>query len=163
MRQAIVAQVITEGLSPVADSWFAPNVANRKDVESSIPQYPYATARALALMAEAGWVRGSDGLLARAGTGEKFELEIRNRPGSATEREIVVLNDYWKGIGVAGTVSPGTPSLVNDRTWLALFPGIQASRLDGPDAYNTRRTHSRAIASEANRWAGRCRPRSRSR
>jgi peptide/nickel transport system substrate-binding protein len=150
-----MAQVITEGLSPVADSWFAPGVPERREVESSIPQYPYDPARAQALFAEAGWVRGGDGVLTRQGSGERFELEVRNRPGSATEREIVVINDYWKAMGVAGTVSPGTPSLVNDRTWLALFPGVQVSRLEAPDAYNTRRTHSRAIASEANRWAGR--------
>ena len=149
------AQVLMAGLSPVADSWFPPNDAQRREVEAFIPQYPYDPARATQLMAEAGWIRGADGVLTRQDTGERFDLELRNRPGSATERELVVVNDYWKAIGVAGTVAPGTPSMVNDRTWLATYPGIQISRLEAPDAYNTRRTHSRAIASPANRWAGR--------
>jgi ABC-type transport system substrate-binding protein len=107
------------------------------------------------LLVDAGWVRGGDGVLARRDSGERFELQVRNRPGSATEREIVVLNDYWKSVGVAGTVVPPTPSQVNDREWLATYPGVQMSRLEAPDAYNTRRTHTRTIAAPANRWSGR--------
>jgi peptide/nickel transport system substrate-binding protein len=149
-----MAQVITEGLSPVADSWFAPSDPARKDVEATIPQFPYDPNRAVQLLAEAGWVRGGDGILARS-DGERFEMQLRNRPGSATEREVVVVNDYWKSLGVAGSVVPATPSQVNDREWLATYPGVQISRLEAPDAYNTRRTHSRTIAGPANRWAGR--------
>src|SRR6266542_769236 len=77
------ANVLMAGLSPVADSWFPPNDPQRKDVEASIPQYPYDTARATQLLGEAGWVRGGDGVLARQDTGERFDLELRNRPGSA--------------------------------------------------------------------------------
>jgi len=151
----VMAQVITEGLSPVADSWFAPSDPARKDVEAVIPQFPFDTNRAVQLLGEAGWVRGADGVLARQDTGERFEMQVRNRPGSATEREVVVVNDFWKSVGVAGSVVPATPSQVNDREWLATYPGVQISRLEAPDAYNTRRTHSRAIAAPANRWAGR--------
>jgi peptide/nickel transport system substrate-binding protein len=150
-----VAGVITEGLSPTADSWLSPSDPLRKDVEASIPQYPYNVDRAQRLLAEAGWLRGGDGVVVRQDTGERFELEVRNRPGSATERELVVVADYWKAVGVVANVVPGAPSRVTDREWLATYPGVQLSRLETEDAYNTRRLHSRAIAAPANRWAGR--------
>jgi peptide/nickel transport system substrate-binding protein len=150
-----MAQVITEGLSPVADSWFAPSNPLRKDIESAIPQYPFDVARSQQLLTQAGWTRGSDGVLVNQSTGDRFQLDVRNRPGSATERELVVLADYWKAIGIASTVTPPAPNLVSDREWLATYPGVQVSRLEAEDAFNTRRTHTRAVAGPANRWAGR--------
>jgi peptide/nickel transport system substrate-binding protein len=150
-----MAQVMTEGLAPIADSWISPSDPLRRHVEAAIPQFPYDPNRAQQLLANAGWVRGPDGVLARSDSGERFELEIRNRPGSATERELVLVADFWKAVGVAGTVTPGGVNLVSDREWLATYPGVQVSRLETEDAYNTRRTHSRAIAAPSNRWAGR--------
>jgi len=150
-----MAQVITEGLSPVADSWFAPTNPLRAEVESAIPQYPYDVARAQQLLTQAGWVRGSDGVLVNQTSGDRFQLDVRNRPGSATERELVVLADYWKALGLSTMITPPAPNLVSDREWLATYPGIQVSRLESEDAFNTRRTHTRAIAGPANRWAGR--------
>jgi peptide/nickel transport system substrate-binding protein len=153
-RQAM-AQVITEGLAPVADSWIPPAHPLRKEVESAIPQYPYDVGRAQQLLTESGWVRGSDGILVNQANGERFEFDLRNRPGSATERELVVIADYWKALGLATTITPPAPNLVSDRQWLATYPGVQVSRLETEDAFNTRRLHSRAIAAPANRWAGR--------
>ncbi len=63
--------------------------------------------------------------------------------------------DFWKNVGLAPTVSPGSPSLTTDRVWLATYSGVQISRLETEDAFNTRRTHTRAIAGPENRWAGR--------
>jgi peptide/nickel transport system substrate-binding protein len=150
-----MAQVITEGLSPVADSWYAPNSPLRKEVESAIPQYPFDLNRSQQLLTQAGWVRGTDGILANQASGERFQMDFRFRPGSATERETLVLADYWKAVGVSATVTPPAPNLVNDREWLATYPGIQISRLETEDAFNTRRLHTRAVAGPANRWAGR--------
>jgi len=153
--RSAMAQVMTEGLAPIADSWIGPSDPLRRQVEASIPQFPYDPSRAQRVLADAGWVRGSDGVLVRQDSGERFEMEIRNRPGSATERELVLVADFWKTVGLAGSVTPGGANLVSDREWLATYPGVQVSRLETEDAYNTRRTHSRAIAAPANRWAGR--------
>ena len=150
-----MAQVITEGLSPVADSWFAPNNPQRKEVESAIPQYPFDVNRAQQLLNQAGWVRGGDGVLVNQANGERFQLDVRFRPGSATEREIVVLADYWKAVGLSATLTPPAPNQVSDREWLATYPGVQVSRLETEDAFNTRRLHTRAVAAPANRWSGR--------
>lgn len=153
--RAAMAQVITEGLSPTADSWIAPSNPLRSSVESAIPQYPFDVTQAQRILTEVGWVRGADGILVHQRSGERFELDVRNRPGSATERELVVAADYWKVLGIAPHVSPGTPALVSDRFWVSTYPGVQISRLDAEDAFNTRRTHTRAISNPENRWSGR--------
>jgi ABC-type transport system substrate-binding protein len=111
--------------------------------------------RAQQLLTQAGWTRGSDGVLVNQANGERFQIDLRNRPGSATERELVVIADFWKAVGLSTTITPPAPNLVSDREWLATYPGIQVSRLETEDAFNTRRTHTRAIAGPANRWAGR--------
>jgi peptide/nickel transport system substrate-binding protein len=153
--RSVLAQVVTDGLSPVADSWFAPASPIRKDVEASIPQYPYDPSRAGPLMAQGGWVRGPDGVLVHSESGDRFELDLRTRPGSGSQRELVVLADQWKAIGVAPTVTTTPLSLVGDREYLATYPAIQTSRLEADDAFNGRRLHTKNVAAPANRWSGR--------
>jgi peptide/nickel transport system substrate-binding protein len=151
----VLAQVVTDGLSPVADSWLTPSNPDRKDLEASIPQYPYDPSRAGPLMAQAGWTRGPDGVLVNGETGERFELDLRTRPGSGSQRELVVLADQWKPIGVAAAVTTTPPALVGDREYLATYPGIQTSRLEAEDAVTGRRLGTKNIAAPANRWSGR--------
>jgi peptide/nickel transport system substrate-binding protein len=153
--RSVLAQVVTDGLSPVADSWFTPANPTRRDVEASIPQYPYDTSRSGPLLARAGWTRGPDGILVHADSGERFELDLRTRPGSGSQRELAVLDDQWRAIGVAPTVTTTPPALVGDREYLATYPGIQTSRLEAEDAANGRRLHTKNIATPANRWSGR--------
>jgi peptide/nickel transport system substrate-binding protein len=150
-----LAQVVTDALSPVADSWLAPTNPLRKELEASIPQYPHDPSRAGPLMAQAGWVRGSDGILVNPESGDRLELDLRTRPGSGSQRELFVLADQWSAIGVAPIVTTTPPTLVGDREYLATYPGIQTSRLESEDASNGRRLHTRNIAAPGNRWSGR--------
>jgi len=148
-----VAEVAYKGLSPVADSWIAPSSPIRREVESSIPRYPHDPAVALQLMAQAGWVRGADGILVHRESGDRFELDLRSRSGR--HRELLVLADQWKAIGIEPTVTTIPPARIGDREYLATWPGVSTSRLETNDTVNTRRLHSQDIAGPANRWAGR--------
>src|SRR5262249_19623280 len=76
IRHQTPTDVTAGGLAPVADSWYAPNDPVRKDVEAFIPPFPYDLQRAQQLMTQAGWVRGSDGVLVHQGSGDRFEIEI---------------------------------------------------------------------------------------
>ena len=95
-------------------------------------------------MSQAGWTRGADGVLVNNESGERFELDLRTRPGSGSQRELAVLADQWKVIGVSPTVTTTPPALVGDREYLATYPGIQTSRLESEDAFNGRRLHTKA-------------------
>src|SRR5207248_5649784 len=61
-RQTLT-DVVSQGIAPIADSWYAPNDPVRNDVEPYIPQFPYDLNRAQQLLAQVGWVRGPDGSL----------------------------------------------------------------------------------------------------
>jgi peptide/nickel transport system substrate-binding protein len=73
-RQTL-SQVMTHGLSATADSWFPPNHPLRAQVEDAIPQFPYDVNRAQALLTQAGWTRGADGVLVNA-AGERFATDL---------------------------------------------------------------------------------------
>ena len=40
LDRTTLTQVLTDGISPVADSWYHPNHPLRREVESAIPQFP---------------------------------------------------------------------------------------------------------------------------
>src|SRR5206468_11658143 len=81
-----LAQVQTQGLAPVADSYYSPNSDMHARLASDIPQFPYDPARAQQLLTEAGWVRGSDGVLVSQSSGERFETEVRADRAGGSEK-----------------------------------------------------------------------------
>ena len=65
-----------------------------------IPNIPYDVAKANALLDQAGWVRGADGI--RAKNGVKLNLELATSTGSQdVDEQIELIRSNWKQIGVA--------------------------------------------------------------
>jgi peptide/nickel transport system substrate-binding protein len=152
-RQAM-AQAMSQGMAPVADSWIAPNSALRRPLESSIPQYPYDPPRAQQLLSQVGWVKGPDGVLVHTATGTRFETTIRAPSGATPEKEQPIVADYWKALGAQVELEVRPEALADDPEYGATFPG---GEIVGPRAarfYVDQYWHSRQIASAANRWRG---------
>ena len=141
------------GLPPAADSWLAPNHPWRSLLESYVPQYPYDPAKALQLLAEAGWVRGADGVLTHAASGERFESKIVARPTPEAEKTLAVLADGWKRLGIQLQLEVLPSSLASDRKTLGTVPVALMSSFP-PSPTNLPPMHSSQLASEANRWGG---------
>ncbi len=99
-RQTLVDRLF-EGMQPVADSW-----VNRLDpnFSTAIARYPYDPNLARAMLAEAGWRPGSDGIC-RNGAGDKLSLEINTTAGNRL-RELTeqVLQNMWKAACVEVTI-----------------------------------------------------------
>jgi peptide/nickel transport system substrate-binding protein len=146
-----LTEVATSGLSPVADSYYAPSDELRQQLQ--IPQYPYDPARALQRLAEAGWTRGPDGILVHQPSGERFEIEIWARAGGTFEREMNIVADAWKAVGaqVAQNLIPAARQ--NDREYQASYPGGLITEPPGLQ-FMQNRLHSTIIPSPANRWSG---------
>ena len=146
-----MAEVVTAGLGPVADSWFLPSDPLRREVESAIPQYPFDVNRAQQLFRDAGWTRGGDGIMVHT-SGERFEMEIWTNP-QASEKGTAIIADNWKNLGIDSKVNIIPAARANDREYTAQHPG---PLLTGTffDAY-LERLHGRDIANAANRWSGR--------
>lgn len=86
------------------------NVAHHVAVQWAYPkspleQYKYDKAKAESLLKDAGWVKGSDGILAK--DGKKFSLTISTNSGNQ-ERETLaqVAADQYKQLGIQATARP---------------------------------------------------------
>lgn len=152
--RALLADLISHGLSPIADSWIAPSLALRREIESSIPQYAYDPVRAHALLTEADWVRGANGTLTHLGTGERFDVQLNSTAGSDTERKLSIIADNWKALGVQASLYIIPAARVQDSEHRTKLPGVELIS-HGGEGYPERFLHSRQIASAANRWGGR--------
>jgi peptide/nickel transport system substrate-binding protein len=149
----LLVETVTHNLSPAADSWFPPNHALRAQVEAFVPQFPYDPARAQQLLVQAGWNRGSDGVLIHAETGERFEIQIYGSQVASVGPEQGVIGDGWKAIGAQVTPYIIPSALGGDREFRSRLSG---AGLNGTptDAFYTDRLHSRYITSPSNRWIG---------
>src|SRR5205807_8044646 len=88
-----LTDIITHGYGPVADSWVPPYHALRSTLEAAIVPMPYDPTRAQQLLAQAGWVKGADGVLVHQQTGERFETTLYSSQGANVERAINVVAD----------------------------------------------------------------------
>lgn len=151
-RQSL-ADAMTEGAAPAADSWYAPNDPVRKDVEAYIPQFPYDPPRALRLLEEAGWVRGGDGVLVHQATGDRFHTVLQVRPGTEPQKAGQIIGDQWKAVGVQLELDVLSGPRMRDQQYLATRPG---PAMISPSGYNfyDRRLHSERIPRPENRWTG---------
>lgn len=152
-RQTL-ADVVAQGLAPVADSWFTPSDALRRDIESAIPQFPFDLRRAQERIAEAGWRRGADGILVHERTGDRFEIELRGNQAGGIEKQLNVVADTWKAIGAQVTQYVVPTALEVDAEHAATLPG-GVLKFQGSQSYTDNRLHSRETAAPTNRWSGR--------
>ena len=99
-RQTLVDRLF-DGMQPVADTW-----VNRLDpmMSRDIARFPYDPNLARALLAEAGWKPGSDGICRNA-AGEKLSIEINTTAGNKL-RELTqaVLQSMWKSSCIDVTI-----------------------------------------------------------
>ena len=146
-----LAEVMTLGLGPAADSWYRPDEPIRRELESAIPKYPFDRARAQQLMAQAGWTPGPDGIFVHS-SGERFELEVWANPQSS-EKALAIIADQWKSFGIDTRPTMIPAARAEDREYTAQHPGplLTGSFLDAL----LPRYDSRDLASAENRWSGR--------
>ncbi len=88
--------------------WGAPNVKG----------YTYDPAKAAALLTEAGWVKGADGIYAKGGQQLKFKLTTYNDPNRM--QLIQYLAAEWKKVGIIAETSVAE--------WAPFIAEVQASK-----------------------------------
>jgi peptide/nickel transport system substrate-binding protein len=151
-RAQIVARLF-EGKQSVADSLVNPLDGVHAD---GLPQYPYDPARANALLDEAGFPRGPDGVRRNA-AGERFQLELMTTAGNRGREQVQqVLQGMWRQVGIETRIRNETPRVffgetVSRRryTALAMYAWISA-----PENVPRTTLHSEEIPSAARNWSG---------
>lgn len=149
-----LAQVMTHGLSATADSWFPPNHPLRPQVEDAIPRFPYDVSRAQALLTQAGWTRGGDGVLVNQ-AGERFVTDLWANERLDLQREQAIVAEQWKAVGVQAAVPVVSAVMSQDRQNEVLLSGPRIGSVRIDRFLFDGQLHVRETASEANRWGGR--------
>ncbi|NQW08703.1 MAG: peptide ABC transporter substrate-binding protein [Alphaproteobacteria bacterium] len=121
-----------------------------------VPTYPYDPLRAKALLEEAGWVLGPDGV--RWNTySQRLSVSLMTTAGNRT-RELVqqVLADYWKRIGIeTRIVNEPARVFFGETVSKRKFPGLAMfAWLSAPESLPRTTLHSEGIPTEQNNWGG---------
>lgn len=157
LMYAIDRKAISErlfgGKQPVANTGINPLDWIYAD---DVPRYVHDPARADALLNDAGWTRGANGMRVNA-AGEPLRFEIMTTAGNRT-RELVeqVLQSQWKeqGIDIRIRNEPARVffgETVSKRKFsaMAMFAWISS-----PESVPRTTLHSEEIPTEANSWSG---------
>ncbi|HEX9768143.1 MAG TPA: peptide ABC transporter substrate-binding protein [Kiloniellales bacterium] len=151
-REAISEQLFA-GRQPVADASVSP-----LDwvYSADIPTYRYDPAGAAALLEEAGWTMGSDGVRVNA-KGERLSLELMTTAGNRS-RELVeqVLQSQWREAGIEARIR-NEPARVffGETVGKRKFTGLAMfAWLSSPESVPRTTLHSDQIPSPDNGWGG---------
>ncbi len=149
-RQAIVDGIYA-GKARVAYFWLSPTDPAFPAVDRAVTKYEFNPARAAALLAEAGWTKGADGI-ARNAAGEPLFFTLMNQPTEVDQQEAAVVISDWKNAGIGGEIHRLSTQEMRDNELRAKYPGV---------AYNRRALTlenmvwiSRQVARPENRWSG---------
>lgn len=96
-REAI-NEGLYSGLGLLADTLFYPTVPFADELSRAVTRYPLDPRRAEALMAEAGYRKGSDGLFESPAEG-RLQFQVRSLVGAMNESERSILTHQWKQLG----------------------------------------------------------------
>ena len=119
-------------------------------MEARAIRYDFDPARAEALFAEAGWQKGSDGVLTKGG--ERFQLSYRAGAGNTDANLIFpVLQQQYRRNGIDLILNLTTPTDLQSE---ATFPGVWFTALPDNQTGFLSRFNSALIATAQNRWAG---------
>ena len=141
------------GRQPVAHAWLPPR---HPGYNPNVKKYEYDPARAKALLAEAGFTPGLDGIL-RDRNGKRAEMTIMTTAGNALREQIeLIIKDQLKDVGIDLRIDNRPPSvflgpIVSRRQ----FPHMALYLSNfSPESMPIVRFHSSQIPSAENNWSG---------
>ena len=152
-RAAIAELSCPGGRQPVAHAWLPPR---HPGYNPNVKKYEYDPARAKALLAEAGFTPGLDGIL-RDRNGKRAEMTIMTTAGNALREQIeLIIKDQLKDVGIDLRIDNRPPSvflgpIVSRRQ----FPHMALYLSNfSPESMPFVRFHSSQIPSAENNWSG---------
>lgn len=156
LYHAFDRETLSEGLQSghrelVAHELLTPGSLYYEETKGAFQRYTYDPERAKALLREAGWTPGADGILRHDSDGRRFRNSITATAGRI-EQEIPAFADYWRRIGMEVEERVVPPAFVRNREYRAQYPGWEASSAGGGDGI-LRRFEGPAATAE-NRWVG---------
>ncbi len=151
-RETII-RALFEGKFAVAHTWLAPP---HPAYQSKVARYSYDPARSRALLAEAGFTAGPDGILLDQ-SGRRVEMTLMTTAGHAVREKLgEVIQEELRAVGIAlrldyrpASVLIGVITRRRQFPHLALWSTLFSLESTGYEGF-----HSSQIPSAANNWEG---------
>jgi len=137
------------------ETMITPLFPGYQDLDRAITHYPFDPRRTEQLLNELGYTKGSDGIFASGG--EKLSLGFLQEAGNQTEREMSILIDTWRQVGIDTRPTVMSSTQLRDYEVRATFPSVYSTAMGGALKGGTRNlvNHiSQSIGTAANRWQG---------
>ena len=151
MDRAELAEAMLPGEGQPADSITYPTSAIGKATAERVVKYGYDPARAAAMLEEAGWRRGADGMLQKGS--DRFQLEYRSSGATfdagalfaPTQQQLQRVGVDFVFHEIATTNTPADT---------AIYPGVWFTSVPPDSLPALTRFNGRLIASQENRYTG---------
>jgi ABC-type transport system substrate-binding protein len=157
LLHALDRELLVEGVYPgagaqaVAHSIGYPGTPIGDTLERSITKYPHDPTRAAQLLENAGWRKGTDGMLAKGS--ERFRLELQVGGDSEDDKTFTVMESMYRPLGIELVyLSFGGRRQTPEDT--ARFSGLQKTGLPFNQPTFGRRWDGRDVAAPENRYSG---------
>ncbi|MBM2812668.1 MAG: hypothetical protein HW416_3427, partial [Chloroflexi bacterium] len=132
-RQGI-DDIVNLGFLGTADAFISPTDPLFPEVDRTIAKYPYDPNRAIALLADAGWVRPSGDGPALNAAGQPLQVDIAT--GSISQPIATVAADNWRAAGVTPGIFVIPVARSRDSELRTSFPGTALNQRSlGPDQF----------------------------
>lgn len=149
-RQVLVDSLLA-GLTSIAHSPVNPTDRDYRAVEGAIVRYEYDPGRARQLLEGLGYVKGSDGIFAEAGTRLSFETRAYAQT-DIQPKTLTAVADYWQqlGVGVEQLIVPN--HLVSDEQYRHTRPAFEVLTVGATGHFT--HYHSSRIPQSGNNFFG---------
>jgi peptide/nickel transport system substrate-binding protein len=118
-RKAILEKV-SHGMGTLSDTDESPEIGEAYDANTM--HYPYDPAKATALLDQAGWKPGADGI--RVKNGQRLSFDYATQTESQFGRAIQAqVQAYWHAVGAEANVKNAPTSLFFDNTTVGILQG----------------------------------------
>ncbi|HEY3116398.1 MAG TPA: ABC transporter substrate-binding protein, partial [Chloroflexota bacterium] len=143
-----------QGQEALTDVPFVPKtVGYFSQIEPMISRYPFDVNRGMALLTEAGYARGSDGVWASPSAG-RLSMGLLTGATAQNESEMAVVAAGWRQVGFEINEAVMPAAQAQDGYARTIFPGLSIISIPLGDEVLSQQGTS-GISREENRWTGR--------
>lgn len=98
-RKTLGEAMVPGATANIVTSFMDPTDRRAATVGEPFARYQFDPARSFQELAAAGWQRGADGRLTNQ-SGERVRLMVRATVGGNTEKEVAIISQFWRELGI---------------------------------------------------------------